>query len=85
MEKIPKLLTRRRKTMKKTQKLLTKGRKTMEKIPESLSNAGELLVNPRSSEKVKRVAASRLGLESFFQKVRLRELLTKPKRKKNKY
>ncbi len=90
MKKIPKLLTKRQKTMKKTSKLLTRRQKTMKKIPKMLipkpvSNAGELLVNPKSSVKVKRVAASRLGLESFLRRLRFLKSLQKLKRKKNKY
>lgn len=54
-------------------------------VPEAVSDAGKLLVDPKSPANVKRVAASRLRVERILKALRLSKLLKKKKRKKNKY
>jgi hypothetical protein len=51
-------------------------------ISEALSDAGKLLVCPKTPARVKRVAASRLGIERFFRLLRFWKLIQNRKGKK---
>ncbi len=89
----PKLMkTKEKMTIKQEKIMKTRQKPTINKITSSpmlvskaLSDAGKLLVNPKSSARVKRVAASRLGAEKFLRLLSILRFLRKRKGKKDKY
>jgi hypothetical protein len=86
----PKLIkTKKEMTVKRQKNMKNRQKPTINKIfsspmlvSKALSDAGKLLVNAKSSARVKRVAASRLGAEKFLRLLSILKFLKKRKGKR---